>query len=122
MKREQEAFIGASEIPSAGPAVQFDAEGDVPEALIQSLLDEAHQLAGTAPSMVFVHVGRMPCTLVFTEPAPQPLVRAMMKLLGGGMLTPVRLEDLPLRPLLRLDAKGFSLFVAPVLADEEVAA
>lgn len=120
--REKEAFIAASEIPTEGSAVQFDAEGDVPEALIQSLLDEAHCLARTQPSMVFVHTGRVPCTLVFTEPAPQPLVRAMMKLLGGGMLTPVRLEDVPLRPLLRLDEKGFSLFVAPVLGDEEVTA
>ena len=75
-KQEEDVFIAAAEIPSAGPALQFDAEGDVPEALIQSLLDEAHNLARAEPSMVFVREGRGPCRLVFTEPAPEPLVRA----------------------------------------------
>lgn len=118
---ETETTIPAAEVPAEGPALQLDAEGDVAEALIQSLLDQAHNLAHLPPSMVFVREGRMPCTLVFTEPAPQPLLRAMIKLLGGGMLTAVRLEALALRPLLRLNAKGFSLFLRPV-AGEEVSA
>ncbi len=121
MKKEEEGFVSAAEIPSQGPGLQFDAEGDVPEALIQSLLDEAHNLAREEPSLVFVREGRLPCTLVFTEPAPVPLVRAMIKLLGSGMLTPVRLEALKLRPLLRINAEGFSLFLHPVLPGEVAA-
>ena len=113
-RREEEAFVAQADIPSSGPALQFDAEGDIAEALIQSLLDEAHCLARETPSMVFVVEGKPGCTLVFTEPAPMPLVRAMIKVLGGGMLTPVRIEDLKLRPLLRINDEGFSLFVRPV--------
>ena len=45
----------------------------------------------------------------------------MIKLLGGGMLTPVRLEDVPLRPLLRITEEGFSLFVHPVFPGEVAA-
>ena len=117
MKRTQqeETFVPQSEIPAAGPALRFDAEGDIAEALIQSLLDEAQALSREPASMVFLISARPGCTLVFTEPAPMPLVRAMIKLLGGGMLSPVRLEDLALRPLLRINEAGFSLFTRPVL-------
>lgn len=116
MKRSQteETFIAQADVPATGPALQFDAEGDIAEALIQSLLEEAHCLAGETPSMVFVVEGKPGCTLVFSEPAPMPLVRAMIKVLGGGMLTPVRIEQLRLRPLLRINDRGFSLFVRPV--------
>ncbi len=117
MKRSnREEFFPQSEVPASGPALQFDAEGDVAEALIQSLLDEAHCLPNEAPSMVFVVEGRATCSLVFTEPAPMPLVRAMIKMLGGGMLSPVRIEAMKLRPLLRINEAGFSLFVRPVVA------
>lgn len=121
MKRskEEELLIPASEVPAAGPALQFDAEGDVAEALIQSLLDQAHNLQRETPSMVFVVEARATCTLVFTEPAPMPLVRAMIKVLGGGMLTPVRIEHLRLRPLLRINEAGFSLFVRPVALEAQ---
>lgn len=120
MKRnKKEEFVLQSEIPASGPALLFDAEGDIAEALIQSLLDEAHALAREIPSMVFVVEGRPGCTLVFTEPAPMPLVRAMIKVLGGGMLSPVRIEALRLRPLLRMNEAGFSLFVRPVTAEVE---
>ena len=118
MKRtKHEAWVSQSDVPAHGPALLFDAEGDIAEALIQSLLDEAHCLAGELPSIVFVVEGRSSCALVFTEPAPMPLIRAMIKVLGGGMLTPVRIESLKLRPLLRIDEEGFSLFVRPVVAE-----
>lgn len=120
MKRSnREELVPQSEIPSSGPALLFDAEGDIAEALIQSLLDEAHALARETPSMVFVVEGKPGCSLVFTEPAPLPLVRSMIKLLGGGMLSPVRIEALNLRPLLRINEAGFSLFVRPVLVEVE---
>ncbi len=120
MKRtKREEYVPQSEIPASGPALLFDAEGDVAEALIQSLLDEAHCLARETPSMVFVVEGKPKCSLVITEPAPMPLVRAMIKLLGGGMLSPVRIEALKLRPLLRINEAGFSLFVRPVAAEVE---
>lgn len=125
MKRnisEGETFIAASEIPTQGPALRFDAEGDVLEALLQAMLDEARNLVQQDPSMIFVIAATPLQSLVFTEPVPQPLIRSMMKLLGGGMLTPVKLEALNLRPLFRLDAHGFSLFVKPVLPGEEVPA
>jgi hypothetical protein len=112
-------LIPQSEVPAAGPALLFDAEGDIAQALIESLLDEAHALALEIPSMVFVAEGRPSCTLVFTEPAPMPLVRAMIKRLGSGMLSPVRIEHLKLRPLLRINADGFSLFVRPVAVEVE---
>lgn len=118
MKRNnREELVPQSEVPATGPALLFDAEGDIAEALIQSLLDQAHCLAREVPSMVFVVEGRSLCSLVFTEPAPMPLVRAMIKLLGGGMLSPVRIEDLKLRPLLRINDAGFSLFTRPVPAE-----
>lgn len=123
MKRnrtEETQLVAQADLPSKGAALQFDAEGDIAEALIQGLLDQAHNLAREAPSMVFVVEGKPGCTLVFTEPAPMPLVRAMIKILGGGMLTPVRIEALRLRPLLRINDQGFSLFVRPVA--EQVAA
>ena len=118
MKRKatEEFFVPQSAIPSSGPGLLFDAEGDVAEALIQGLLDEAHCLSRERESMVFVVEGGRSCRLVFTEPAPMPLVRAMIKQLGGGMLSPVRLEALKLRPLLRMNEGGFSLFTRPVLA------
>jgi len=120
MKRtNREEFVPQSEIPAEGPALLFDAEGDIAEALIESLLDQAHCLPGEVPSMVFVVEGRPACALVFTEPAPMPLVRAMIKLLGGGTLSPVRIEQLRLRPLLRINEAGFSLFVRPVAAEVE---
>ena len=120
MKRSKpEEYVPQSEIPVSGPALLFDAEGDIAEALIQSLLDEAHCLAHEVPSMVFVVENRPACSLVFTEPAPMPLVRAMIKVLGGGMLSPVRIEALRLRPLLRINEAGFSLFVRPVVAEVE---
>lgn len=118
-KKTHEELVPQSEIPSQGPALLFDAEGDIAEALIQSLLDEAQCLAREIPSMVFVVEGRPGCSLVFTEPAPMPLVRAMIKVLGGGMLSPVRIEALNLRPLLRINEAGFSLFVRPVVAEVE---
>lgn len=118
MKRNKsEEWVPQSEVPAQGPALLFDAEGDIAEALIQALLDEAHCLARELPSMVFVVEGRPSCALVFTEPAPMPLIRAMIKVLGGGMLSPVRIEALKLRPLLRINEAGFSLFVRPVAAE-----
>lgn len=120
MKRNKhEELVPQSEIPASGPALLFDAEGDIAEALIESLLDQAHCLAREIPSMVFVVEGRPSCSLVFTEPAPMPLVRAMIKVLGGGMLSPVRIEELRLRPLLRINEDGFSLFVRPVVLEVE---
>ncbi len=116
-RNKSEEFVPQSEVPAAGPALLFDSEGDVAEALIESLLDQAHALAREVPSMVFVVEGRPSCTLVFTEPAPMPLVRAMIKLLGSGMLSPVRIEQLKLRPLLRINEEGFSLFVRPVAVE-----
>ena len=116
MKRRNEELIPQSEVPAFGPALQFDAEGDVAEALIHSLLQEAHRLRRQAPSMVFVVEDTPSCTLVFTEPAPMLLICALIKLLGGGMLRPVRLEALKLRPLLRINQAGFSLFMRPLLA------
>lgn len=116
-RNKSEEFVPQSEVTAAGPALLFDSEGDVAEALIESLLDQAHALAREVPSMVFVVEGRPSCTLVFTEPAPMPLVRAMIKLLGSGMLSPVRIEQLKLRPLLRINEEGFSLFVRPVAVE-----
>ncbi|GEM_PF-3267377 len=118
MKHENNGgFISRADIPTSGPALLFDADGDIAEALIQSLLDQSHALPHETPSLVFVVEGRPGATLVFTEPAPMPLVRAMIKVLGGGMLTPVRLEALNLRPLLRIDHQGFSLFLRPHSAE-----
>ena len=114
---DAETFVPLSELPQAGPAVVFEAEGDVAEALIQALLEEAHCLSGEPSSMVFVVEGGRSCKLVFTEPAPMPLVRSMIKQLGGGTLSPARLDKLKLRPLLRIDPDGFSLFVRPVLPE-----
>ena len=111
--------MSQSKLPTSGPALRFDAEGDLAEALIHALLEEAHALAREIPATVFVVEGRPACSLVFTEPAPMPLVRAMVRALGGGMLSPVRIEELPLRPLLRIDEAGFSLFVRPVGAEVE---
>ena len=114
---ESESFIPLADVPRAGPALMFDAEGDIAEALIQALLEEAQCLSREPESMVFVVEGGRSCRLVFTEPAPMPLVRGMIKQLGGGTLSPVRLEQLSLRPLLRIIAEGFSLFVRPVLPE-----
>ncbi len=116
---EVEAFIPQSEIPREGPALVFDAEGDLAEALIQALLDEAPCLNREPESMVFVVEGGRTCRLAFTEPAPMPLVKAMIRHLGGGSWSPERLEKLRLRPLLRIDETGFSLFVRPVLPEAE---
>ena len=116
---ETETFIPLSEIPRAGAALLFDAEGDIADALIQALLDEAQCLCREPESMVFVVEGGRSCKLVFTEPAPMPLIRAMIKTLGGGTLSPVRLEAQALRPLLRINEDGFSLFVRPVLPEVE---
>ena len=114
---ESETFIPQSEIPHAGPALAFDAEGDIAEALIQALLEEAQCLSRVPESLVFVVEGGRGCRLVFTEPAPMPLVEAMIRILGGGTLCPARLEKLRLRPLLRINEDGFSLFVRPVLPE-----
>jgi hypothetical protein len=120
MKRksaETETFIPMSEVPAEGPALIFDAEGDIAEALVQALLDEAHCLGRQPRSMVFVLESSRTCKLVFTEPAPMPLVNSLIRQLGGGTLSPARLEKLQLRPLLRIDETGFSLFVRPVLPE-----
>lgn len=114
-QKPKETIVPQSSIPSFGPALLFDAEGDIAEALIQSLLDQAQCLSRELESMVFVVQGQPISRLVFTEPAPMPLVRAMIKHLGGGMLSPVRLEHLSLRPLLRINETGFSLFTAPAM-------
>ena len=116
---EVETFIPQSEIPRAGRALVFDAEGDIAEALIQALLEQAHCLSRAPESLVFVVEGGRTCRLAFTEPAPMPLVQAMVRLLGGGVLCPARLEKLKLRPLLRINEEGFSLFVRPVLPEAE---
>jgi hypothetical protein len=121
MKRKQvtesETFIPMSEVPAEGPALIFDAEGDIAEALVQALLEEAHCLSRQPASMVFVLEGSSSCRLVFTEPAPMPLVKSLIHQLHGGTLRSARLEKLHLRPLLRIDASGFSLFVRPVLPE-----
>ena len=121
MKRaaREELYVAQSEVPSSGPAFIFDADGDIGEALIQSLLDQAKALSREPASMVFVVDGSYACKLVFTDPAPMPLVRAMIKRLGGGTLRPARLEHLKLRPLMRMNESGFALFTRPVYAEAE---
>jgi hypothetical protein len=115
----KETFVAQSEIPSSGPALLFDAEGDVAEALVQALLDEAHCVSREPESFVFIVQGGLCCRLVFTEPVPMPLIQALIRQLGGGALKPTRLEQLNLRPLLRMNAAGFSLFTRPVSAGAE---
>ena len=99
------------DVPARGDAVRV-----VPNATAQELvnvlgmavLSLADVLRYQPTSYVFRVAGRP--ELVFSEPAPRPLVDLLVDLLDATE-APVRLEELPLAPVMRLSRAGVRVYL-----------